>query len=167
MEAHINNIKDLGQNITQKLQNGSKLRDLKFLIQQYDGSDLLKFVQFSNSGYTRNVVFQNDLIDVVVISWNEHQCCKIHDHPDNGCLMKIMDGKLIENVYTRSIQNNEINNGSFDDLKLCNTNILLKNDISFIQGKNGLHRITNEQNAKTISLHIYSPPKYTPSYYNV
>jgi len=87
---------------------------------------------------------------MIIICWNSNQSSKIHDHPDNGCLLKVLQGSLTE--YNYKFNDN--------DLQIKNCNKLNVNDIGYQEGSTGLHKICNENNNKVISLHIYSPPNY-------
>jgi len=146
-------IPSLGFAITLALENNIKLSNCEHLLEQYDGDDWEKYVEFSTEKYVKKVVFTNDLIDICVISWNTNQKSCIHDHPSNGCLFKCLVGQLTENLY-------DVN------LNLLQTKCLNKNDISYIEGKQGLHNIANNNyDLSTISLHIYSPAEYIPLFY--
>lgn len=155
MEEHINNIEELGAIITNKLNEGASLCNLRYLLENYNGTDWTSYMKFSDSKYVRNIVLRNETIDIVIVCWEIHQGCGIHDHPDNGCLMRIMSGQLTEKVYAK----NELG------FELLNSNNLCDNQISYIQGKTGFHCISNNGNKQTVSFHIYSPPNYVPNYY--
>lgn len=147
------NIHTLANAITLALRNGSHLFELKRLLEQYDDLDWHNFVEINQNKYTKKLVFGNDLFDIHIISWNTNQKSNIHDHPDNGCLFKLLDGQLTEYLYDTQ-------------LKLLQTKCLGKGDISYIQGKQGLHSITNSTlDNIAVSLHIYSPPNYKPLFY--
>ena len=55
--------------ITSKLQDGVKLYELTPVLDLYTASDYREYIRFDFTKYTRNVVFSNDLIDVIVICW--------------------------------------------------------------------------------------------------
>lgn len=150
-----NTVQDLGLKITKKLLKGHSLFSLKNLLENYDGYDYFKYLNFSNKTYTRTKLFSNDLIDIILICWDTDQCSGIHDHPESGCLMKVLRGKITEHVYTND------NNGHY---LYKETNILGEGDIGYRQDKYYIHNIVNGD-VPSISLHIYSPPNYTPNYY--
>ena len=150
----MSNITDLGSQITRKLNKGHTLFELKYLLEYYDGYDYLKFLNFSEETYTRTKMFSNDQIEIILICWDAYQTSGIHDHPNNGCLMKVLKGKLKEDVYV-----NEDNN-----YKFTYTNILTENDVGYRQADTYIHNIINGD-IPSISLHIYSPPNYSPNYY--
>lgn len=152
----INNLHDLGNVITQKLNNGLKLIDLKNEILNYTGNDWKKYVSLDDEKYTRNIIFTNDKIEIILICWNNRQSSCIHDHPDYGCLFRILDGELHEYVYVFSNDNN---------IKISNINVLSKNQLSYKQGNKELHTIINNKDSPTMSLHIYCPPNYKPNIY--
>jgi len=81
-------------------------------------------VYFDNNKYNRNTVYENENIEMVIISWNNNQKSGLHDHPKNGCLMKILDGELNEYIYNEKLNLLKINN--------CK-----KGCISYQEGKNG------------------------------
>ena len=148
-ELHI-----LFNSINENLKNGKILEDLKELIKSYEGSDWKDYILFSDDKYQRNTVYTNDLIELVIISWNNNQISGIHDHPENGCLLKILQGELNEHNY--EIKDNE--------LQLINIRNCKIGSVGYQEGKTGLHNIVNKDN-KTVSLHIYSPPNYKSKKY--
>ena len=139
--------------ISNNLDN-NKLYDFKNYVKQYSGDDWKKYVSFTDDTYKKNLVKKNDELEMIVICWNNNQVSGIHDHPSNGCILKVLQGDLEEHNYCN------INN----KLELLNVNLCKENSISYQEGKNGLHSIKNNDN-KTISLHIYSPPNYKLSFY--
>ena len=136
--------------ISEKVKNNKKLKELDDLLRSYNGKDWKDYVKFSDLKYTRNNVFSNENIEMIVICWNKNQKSGIHDHPNNGCLMKVLQGEITEECY-----NNK--------LKLIKTNNNKVNDIGYQEGKNGIHNIINSNN-QSISLHIYSPPNYKSNF---
>jgi cysteine dioxygenase len=151
---NIDNIQELGNIITENLKLGIPLYSLKSIFEQYNGTDWCNCTSFCPVKYTKKIIFANEIIDIIVICWNVKQQSGIHDHPENGCLLKMLNGNLTECLYDKS-------------LTLTHTNYLTKNDITYRQGKHGLHNIKNEHSEPAISLHIYSPPNYKPNFYNL
>jgi len=37
--------------------------------------------------------------DMIIITWAGGNQCKIHNHPDNGCSVKVLDGDVIEERF--------------------------------------------------------------------
>lgn len=124
---------------------------VKHLIEIYNGNDWKKFIKFSNDTYNKIQLYNGDNFDIWLICWNVKQKSNIHDHPENGCVQKVLQGSLIETKYIK------INNNYYKF-----TNKLSNGDVKYICGKNGLHMLENINNIGAITLHIYSPPNYIP-----
>ena len=142
----------LGNIITEKLINGYKLIELNDILSSYNSTDWHKYSFIDDTTYYRQVVFINKYIEIVIITWSPQQESKIHDHPENGCLMKILIGNLSEITYDK-------------DLSKINETLLNKDDITYIESNKTLHKIKNNYDI-SCSLHIYSPPKHKIKFYN-
>jgi cysteine dioxygenase len=148
-------IEELSNTINNNFNNGILLKNMMETLSEYDGVDWCDHINFNKEKYVKNTVYQNDLFDILIICWNLNQSSDIHDHPENGCLVKILEGSIVEECYTESIN-------------IISTNKLTKNDISYQEGKSGLHKIINPcSRIRAISMHIYSPPNYTPIFYKI
>ena len=151
----INTLTQLGNIITSELEN-NKLIDLKNILENYTGQDWKDYVSFCCQKYKRNLVFINQSIEILIICWEDGQKSGTHDHAENGCLLRMMEGSLREDVYMR--------NG--DTFNFINSNFMQKDDISYKQGTLCLHNIINESGYQSVSLHIYSPPNYKATFYS-
>ena len=49
-----------------------------------------------NKNYYKNCVYKNELYDIYIVSWMPNKKSTIHDHPKNGCLFKVLKGKIQE-----------------------------------------------------------------------
>lgn len=88
--------------------------------------------------YEKVIIHKNNDYELVLINWEKGAFTNYHDHPKNGCVLKVLDGKL----YERS------ENGS---------KTLIKNSVNF-KLENEFHQIIAID--KSYSLHYYSPPNY-------
>lgn len=98
--------------------------------------------------YQKTLLFRNELFEIYQINWFKNSQTTIHSHPKFGCIMKVIEGSLEEKLYT-------VNNSEFNEIK---TSIYQPNNVSYIDDSIGLHQIKALENS--ISLHIYSPPKF-------
>ena len=73
-----------------------------------------------------------------MINWEKGAYTSYHNHPENGCVLKVLDGKLYEINDSKSL-------------------VLNKNDVNF-KFKNDYHRIIALE--KSYSLYYYSPNFY-------
>ncbi len=151
MNKSFENLNDLVEKVKKNISAGKQLKNMHDILFRYSGKDYIDYVNFDDKSYKRNIVYKDNLFEVYIICWNNNQKSEIHDHPINGCLLKIIEGELIEKRYEKR-----------DDkmIKTC-CNLLKKGLTSYMEGKNGLHSIKNGDQ-QTVSIHIYSPPNYIP-----
>ena len=121
--------------------------NLTSIVKKYIGIDWIKYIKYNNNKYNRIRLdnLSNSKFEIYIICWKPTQISPIHDHSENGCIMKVLDGSLKETLYDY-------------DLFCQNETIINKHYISFIDNHIGLHRI--ESLDYSVSLHIYSPPNY-------
>ena len=144
-------LKNVIKNIDNHLKSGLRLNTALPIAEKYNCNDWQNYCKFSNVTYKRNRVYLNNLFDIYVICWNNKQKSPIHDHADNGCIMKILQGEIYQQLFT-------------PDVKFLKQITNKKNNVSYIDNFIGLHKIINSD-TKTISLHIYSPPLYKGNIY--
>lgn len=144
------------ERVTDELGKGTKLKDLELILASYTGDDWKEYCKFCNQNYKRNIVSRTGLLDVMVICWNNKQESGIHDHPEGGCLLRVMQGTLTEEVYLLEDE----------QPKKTKVNHVKVDDISYKIGASGLHNIINPEDSKSVTLHLYSPGSYTPNFYD-
>lgn len=111
------------------------------IIFNYNSNDWIKYKK-NTDYYTKKIIYQNQDFEAIIISWEKNVITPIHSHPENGCILKVLDGQLSEDYYNNN--------------KIINT-ILNKNDIGY---RNGGEFHTIKALEKSYSLHIYSPPNF-------
>lgn len=143
---------ELGKQVSKSIEVGNTLWDCYNMLHEYCGEDWTKYECFCCEKYARNAVYKDDNVEILLLCWDVGQYTPVHDHPDKGCLVKVIKGSLIEEEYI-----------------VCDGNYVLKElhrievgDISYQEGKHGIHRIKNNCKTKACTLHIYAPPNYIP-----
>lgn len=134
------------------------------LISSYESNEWIKYYpndeEFNNNkntyGYYKKLIHSNDKFELYLIFWSPYACSPIHDHPEQGCILKLLSGKLIEEVFVN--KNNTI---KFDHRNLINVN-----DINNRFGNKILHKIINLDNI-SVSLHVYFPPKFKQNIFKI
>jgi predicted metal-dependent enzyme (double-stranded beta helix superfamily) len=121
--------------------NSKNIHAYRPLLEKYNDNTWKKYI-IKTDTYDKYSLYEDDLIEVVMISWNKGCSTKIHSHPENGCILKVLDGNLIETFY--------------DKKEIINNN-LLPNQISIRYGGEK-HMIYAKE--KSYSIHIYSPPGF-------
>ncbi len=139
--------------ISEQMEKHAKLDHLIAITESYCGSDWQDHTTFSSETYTRNLVKKNAHIAMLIVCWEAGQKSDIHDHPSRGCILKVLAGEITEQQYSKD-----------NALTLRGQLTLQAGETSYQEGSTGLHSIING-NTRGVSLHIYSPPDYTPVFY--
>lgn len=99
-----------------------------------------QFVFFKDDNYLSKTLYRAEKFEIRLLCWMPFQETLKHPHPENGCLMKILKGKLMEEKF--------IDNRTIET-------IYKKDDVSYIKASET--HILKNLDANSISLHIYSP----------
>lgn len=94
--------------------------------------------------YYKNIIYQDDAFELILIKWEKGSETSIHEHPDNGCILKLLEGKLKEERY--------------DKFKKYKSSELTVNSVGYMHDNLGAHKIIALE--ESYSLHLYSPPMY-------
>lgn len=114
------------------------------ILQKYNGIDWKNYQKFNPERYERAKVYQNNEFEIYIITWGPEQESPIHDHPDYGCWLKMLQGNLHETIY--NLQEKPIEN-----------KVLVPGDVGFMHNDYGYHKIANKSPHISTSLHVYSP----------
>jgi len=122
-----------------------------------DERSLDPYVFFSKNHYTRNLIFKNDLFELIAICWDVGQVSQIHNHHNQNCWMAIPTGRL-------RVQNFRVLDQS-EATRFCRLEPTSAFDIhqlmpAEVDPEEPVHQVLNlpEFNQPAISLHIYSRP---------
>jgi cysteine dioxygenase len=97
--------------------------------------------------YYRHVIYECEKYKVVLIYWCPYSFSRIHFHPSNGCIMKVIEGYIDIDIFDDS---------DYSILQNIGTKLKIEGDIEYIKGRHGIHRISNDKNPNfAITLHIY------------
>ena len=153
----IKTIKELGHCLQKKIIN-SEFKNLKYyksIINNYNGEDWRNHIVVNSEFYHKEKVFECNEFDMYIITWDKLQKSKIHNHAKLGCLNKVLKGSLQEFIYNSNCLQNPV----LTRINNCNM-------VTYIDNSIGYHRIENNNNHISVSLHIYSPPKFKTKYLN-
>jgi cysteine dioxygenase len=131
-----------------KIQNKDQIEEI---LLNYNSNDWKDYVKINENRYNRCQIYQNDLVDVLILTWSPGQSSGIHDHP-NVCFYKVLSGEMTEQVYTKNFE------------MLCHHE-LTEGNTGFINNDIGYHNMINNSNNIAVSLHIYSPPKHQTKFF--
>lgn len=154
----------LFEEISNVVASEGTLENCSSIMKKYTSDDWKNFINLStqsNCLYNKELVVRNEFAELYVITWLPGAQSKIHDHPEIGCIMKIVKGKLREDLYVRRDDKDKLSTyKSFNFLEI--------NSVGFSSGNKLLHKITNvndKDDNVTVSIHIYSKPGYIQNKY--
>ena len=140
-------------NLTQlsnSIRNIYSINLCKYYVSRYIGNDWKSFLNSTDIIYYKKMKYSKIKLpmkmpnkQLYLLEWDNNSRTNKHKHFDKGCLFKILDGSLKEQLYN-------------NDKEIINTLYHSTNDISYINNKEIFHSIKNNSNNKAYSLHIYS-----------
>ena len=115
------------------------------------------FLFFSKSHYTRNLIFKNDLFELLAICWEVGQASLIHNHYDQNCWMAMPIGRLRVQNFRILEQHGHTGYCRLEPTDAVDIHRLLSAEVD---PSEPLHQVLNlpEFNKRAVSLHIYSRP---------
>ena len=72
---------------------------VKELLENYKNDDWKQHVKKCDTTYNRELIYTSPEYDLVIITWCKNQGCAIHNHPENGCNVKILENSIKEKLY--------------------------------------------------------------------
>lgn len=125
------------------------------------------YLFFSEKFYTRNLIFKNDLFEVMTLCWEKGQSSRIHNHSEQNCWMTIPEGNLLIQDFKEIESDNSTGLCRIEPTK----SMVINNQVAVAEVDSGepIHQVSNSEKFKSraVSLHIYSKPfdrclVYTP-----
>jgi cysteine dioxygenase len=114
--------------------------------------------------YTRNLIATDGLsYSLLLLCWNPYGYSPIHNHPGDGCWMRVVSGAIHEVRYTTAARNKTIKvSKTMSSSSLVPTQERTcgpHDDVVFIADDVGYHKVGNpSRTMPAMSLHLYSPP---------
>src|SRR5215472_776881 len=122
-----------------------------------DPGTLGPYLFFSRGNYTRNLIFRNDLCEVMTLCWEIGQASRIHNHRDQNCWMSAPIGRL-------RIQNFRVDgrDAAHATCRILPTEVY-EMDASnpvHVNPLEPVHQVLNlpEFHQRAVSIHVYSKP---------
>jgi len=133
--------------------------------------DLENYMQWLPERHTRNKIFRNDMIEVMLICWPIGAVTPLHTHNGQLGWMTMIEGKLLVENY-RKVECNRPENQQvvgidclagatkIEMTHLGNEFAIPGGPLNTVDKTQTIHRIRNlsEWNAPAVSMHVYSRP---------
>ncbi len=122
-----------------------------------DEASLEPFTFFSKNHYTRNLIFKNDLFELMSICWEVGQTSQIHNHHNQNCWMAIPIGTLRVQNFRVIEQNEAVGYCRLEPTEAFDIHRLMPAEVDPAEP---VHQVLNlaEWGRRAMSLHIYSRP---------
>jgi cysteine dioxygenase len=121
-----------------------------------DSRTLAPYLLFAPRRYTRNLIYRDDLFELIALCWDPHTESPIHNHSGQLCWLSIQRGALRLDNYT-SLDGP----GPGDGIRLVPDGGIARAGegcLDLQQGDNAIHRVSNPFDERAVSLHVYSRP---------
>lgn len=147
---------------------------------QLNLSDLQRYAFIDlDRKYTRNLIStDHQSYTLLLLCWSPGQASPIHDHPCDGCWMRVLHGQVRELRYNEVTMAEQEGAPEYDTeatgslchgepiqvqedlppLQCTNDEIYVKGQVAFINDSIGYHQISNPSSELTLTLHLYCPP---------
>lgn len=112
--------------------------------------------------YTRNGVDEcNAKANLLILVWNPQKGSMIHDHANAHCIVKMLQGSLVETLYEWPVEASTVKEAtaSPQTMTVKRETTLRAGDVAYMSDTIGLHRMSNPSATElAVSLHLYTPP---------
>ncbi len=124
---------------------------------EFTEAEMNVFRHFNEEKYTRNKIFRNDFVELLVLGWLPGQETLIHDHDGSHGVVRIFEGTITETKYR------------FDDERKIQVNIAQDATEGMLAGvgEPDIHKLGNNSAKTAISIHVYAPPLKGMNIYEV
>src|SRR5499427_9598465 len=132
-------------------------------------SSLAPYVYFDDAFYTRNLIYRDELFEVMTICWSPGQKTAIHTHNGQLGWMTVSQGEVFTHEYHHTRCNAPENQNVVNIDCLGGATEILLDKVRTVSCAEGtgmvtvdklqtIHQIENAGNIGCISLHVYSKP---------
>jgi len=121
--------------------------------------DLAEHAISDDNGYRRNLVYECEMADFLLLYWKSGQRSPIHNHAGSTCGFKVLKGTGMETVFDMT---------PCGQVVATRTSVMNEGYICAAQDSD-IHQVSNLQapGNDLITLHIYSPPLRVMDQYSI
>jgi mannose-6-phosphate isomerase-like protein (cupin superfamily) len=114
------------------------------------------WIEFDADERWHQRLYRDRRVDIWVISWLPEQGTRLHDHGGSSGAFTVLSGALTESVPS-----------GYQDarMRVRDTDVRAGSSVRF--GRHYIHDVRNLANRPAISVHAYSPPLTSMTYYDV
>lgn len=108
-----------------------------------------RYYSWSDEKYARNVLARNEDFEILLICWEKGQSSPIHDFNAQEAWVHPIEGMLREERFKINVDDDRLEKVS---------NVLLGDEEFSYMNQIGIHRYSNANTARSVSLNIYRKP---------
>jgi cysteine dioxygenase len=113
------------------------------------------YLVWSNKFYTRNLVYKNELFELLALCWDAGQVSRVHNHYGQKCWMSVPIGTLrVQNFNTLEQDDGR----GFCRLESSDSFDMHQAQPAKVELDEPVHQVLNVSSERAVSLHIYSRP---------
>ena len=122
-----------------------------------DPASVRPYMFFCPTHYTRNLVYRDDLFEVLTLGWESGQCSMIHNHRGQECWMGVPIGRLEIQNY-RLLELDEARGRC--RLERSARYVIDPTHTAAVDPSEPIHSVHNldEYGCRALSIHVYSRP---------
>ena len=121
-----------------------------------DPRTLAPYLHFAPRRYTRNLIYRDEVFELLALCWDAWTQSPIHNHAGQLCWLSIQQGALrLENFHSLD------GPGPGDNVRLIPKGGVARAPegvLDLQQGDDAIHRVSNPFPERAASLHVYSRP---------
>lgn len=121
-------------------------------------STLAPYLFFSGHHYTRNLIYKDDLFELILVCWDVGQSSQIHNHDGQLCWMAIPSGRLRVQNFRIAEQDARTRFCRVEPTDFFDLGCQLT--AAEVDPEEPVHQVLNlsEFGSRALSLHVYSRP---------
>lgn len=119
-----------------------------------DPASLKPYLYFSTKRYTRNLVYRDDLFEVIALCWGPGQFSAVHDHGDQKCWMSVPIGSLEVQNFKTLLGASEVRAALLEPASKYTMNATTP---GVVTEDEKIHAVKNVE-PLSVSIHVYSKP---------
>lgn len=127
-------------------------------VMSFDPLEWRQYATWDQEHFTRVLLASTDHFSMVLTCWDKGQYSPPHDHGGSTHWLKVLDGSLTEVQF-------EADSEEGRPLRVCRSGVISADSVCF-NGVNTIHSVMNENEEKSFSINIYSPPYLQANYYD-
>lgn len=122
-----------------------------------DRGSLERFAFFEERHYTRNLIYKDEVFEVLALCWQPGHVSNVHNHRDQRCWMTMAEGSL-ECINYRVLERDPTR--GYCRLEPTTTDVITRAKPAAIEDDEPIHRVVNCDHGgeRALSVHVYSRP---------